>query len=72
MMPGIDPTLIGYELEEYKVRRGDPYATLTHELWLLRLLLGSIDSAFSNKPTTQSPPPGRSDGYGRPQAAYER
>lgn len=69
-VPGIDRIFIGYKLEQDKMKRSNPSATLSHELWLLKLLLGSIDRFFSNRPT-HIHQPGKSKGYGRPQYTYD-
>lgn len=56
-----------YEVEADEMSRANPPVSLTPELWLIKLLLGSIDSSYDAKDEQSSgarPPVG--GGYGGP------
>ncbi|KAK5938400.1 hypothetical protein PMZ80_009370 [Knufia obscura] len=53
-----------FEVEQDEMSRASPPVNLTPELWLIKLLLGSIDSSYDKKDeSTQAAPQG---GYGGP------
>ncbi|KAJ9645045.1 hypothetical protein H2204_001507 [Knufia peltigerae] len=57
-----------YEVEADEMSRANPPVNLTPELWLIKLLLGSIDSSYDakdEKSNAPRPPPGQG-GYGGP------
>ncbi|KAL6248540.1 hypothetical protein RBB50_004795 [Rhinocladiella similis] len=64
-----------YEVEADEMSRANPPVNLTPELWLIKLLLGSIDSSYDakdEKSNAPRPPPGQggySGGY-PPQGGY--
>jgi len=63
-------TFEDYEVEADEMSRANPPVDLTPELWLIKLLLGSVDSSYDTKDektSTQPPAPG---GYGGPQGGY--
>lgn len=55
-----------FEVEQDEMSRANPPVDLTPELWLIKLLLGSIDSSYDTKDekSQSRPPPG--GGYGGP------
>ncbi|KAJ9613569.1 hypothetical protein H2200_003511 [Cladophialophora chaetospira] len=57
-----------YEVEADEMSRANPPVQLSPELWLIKLLLGSIDSSYDTKDEKagQRPPQGQG-GYGGPQ-----
>src|SRR5215469_3090013 len=67
-------TRTDYENESDEMRRQG--VDLTPELWLVKLLLGAIDSSYDRKDEQRgsAPPPGGyggpSGGYGGPQGGY--
>lgn len=62
-----------YEVEADEMKKANPPVDLTPEMWLIKLLLGSIDASYdvkdekSNNPRPTGPPGG---GYGGPQQGY--
>lgn len=54
-----------FEVEQDEMSRAQPPVDLTPDLWLLKLLLGAIDSSYdtkdesSSRPTNYGPPPGQ-------------
>merc|ERR1712000_403022 len=61
-----------YEVEADEMSRANPPVNLSPELWLIKLLLGSIDSSYDTKDEKSSggrPPQG---GYGQQQGGYGR
>jgi hypothetical protein len=66
-------TFPDYEVEADEMSRANPPVNLTPELWLIKLLLGSIDSSYDAKDEKSSgsrPPIGQGGGYGGPQGGY--
>jgi len=66
-----------FEVEQDEMSRAQPPVNLTPELWLLKLLLGAIDSSYDTKDEAGSrPPAGQQYGappqgqYGAPQGQY--
>ncbi|KAF2083969.1 hypothetical protein K490DRAFT_50209, partial [Saccharata proteae CBS 121410] len=58
-----------YENEQVEMARANPPVDLTPELWLVKLLLGAIDSSYDRKDEKRNaPPPGQ--GYGAPPGQY--
>ncbi|KAI9678624.1 MAG: hypothetical protein M1817_005681 [Caeruleum heppii] len=59
-----------FEVEQDEMRQAQPPVDLTRELWVTKLLLGSIDSSYDSKDEKGSQPaggpPGASSGYGAP------
>lgn len=71
---GMMLTLPDYEVEADEMMHANPPVSLTPELWLIKLLLGSIDSSYDAKDekTSGSRPPPTQGGYGGgpPQSQY--
>ncbi|RMZ75675.1 hypothetical protein DV737_g5186, partial [Chaetothyriales sp. CBS 132003] len=62
-----------YEVEADEMKHANPPVDLTPELWLIKLLLGAIDSSYDSKDEKASgsrPPQGAPSGYGGYQAGY--
>jgi hypothetical protein len=70
-----------FEVEQDEMSRAIPPVDLTPDLWLLKLLLGAIDSSYDTKdekagraqPSSYAPAPGQYGGqppYGAPQGQY--
>ena len=58
-----------FEVEQDEMSRANPPVDLTPELWLIKLLLGAIDSSYDTKDEKSSgrpPPGGAQGGYGAP------
>ncbi|KIV87825.1 hypothetical protein PV11_03345 [Exophiala sideris] len=55
-----------YEVEADEMSRANPPVNLTPELWLIKLLLGAIDSSYDTKDEKNSGPRPPQGGYGGP------
>ncbi|KIW59886.1 hypothetical protein PV05_00150 [Exophiala xenobiotica] len=55
-----------YEVEADEMSRANPPVNLSPELWLIKLLLGSIDSSYDTKDEKSSAPRPPQGGYGGP------
>merc|ERR1711939_864301 len=55
-----------YEVEADEMSRANPPVQLSPELWLIKLLLGSIDSSYDTKDEKSSAPRPPQGGYGGP------
>ncbi|TKA76994.1 hypothetical protein B0A49_01980 [Cryomyces minteri] len=58
-----------FEVESAEMARANPPVDLTPDLWMIKLLLGAVDSSYDTKDETGSRPPGGQQ-YGAPQGAY--
>jgi len=56
-----------YEVEADEMSRANPPVQLSPELWLIKLLLGSIDSSYDSKDEKAGARPPPQGGYGGPQ-----
>ncbi|KAI9780091.1 MAG: hypothetical protein M1835_004557 [Candelina submexicana] len=59
-----------FEVEQDEMSRANPPVDLTPELWLVKLLLGAIDSSYDTKDEQGSRPPGGQQYGGPPQGQY--
>ncbi|ATZ58561.1 hypothetical protein BCIN_16g03080 [Botrytis cinerea B05.10] len=59
-----------FEAEQDEMARTNPGTDLTPDLWLLKLLVGAIDSSYDTKDEQGSRPPPPAGQYGQPQQGY--
>lgn len=59
-----------FESEQDEMSRASPPMDLTPDLWLVKLLLGAIDSSYDTKDEKGSRPQGGQPGYGAPPGQY--
>ncbi|TGO72051.1 hypothetical protein BELL_0498g00060 [Botrytis elliptica] len=59
-----------FEAEQDEMARTNPGTDLTPDLWLLKLLVGAIDSSYDTKDEQGSRPPPSGGQYGQPQQGY--
>ncbi|ORX95213.1 hypothetical protein BCR34DRAFT_200238 [Clohesyomyces aquaticus] len=62
-----------FENEQEEMARANPPVDLTPDLWIVKLLLGAIDSSYDSKDEKTNRPPqmgGAPGGYGQPQQGY--
>lgn len=59
-----------FEAEQDEMARTNPGTELTPDLWLLKLLLGAVDSSYDTKDETGSRPPPPPGQYGQPPQGY--
>ncbi|KAF2486347.1 hypothetical protein BDY17DRAFT_321151 [Neohortaea acidophila] len=67
-----------YENESAEMARAQPPVDLTPDLWMIKLILGAIDSSYDSKDEKTSmiggaplPPGPQAGGYGAPQGGYQ-
>lgn len=67
-----------YENESAEMARAQPPVDLTPDLWMIKLILGAIDSSYDSKDEKQNmiggaplPPGPQAGGYGAPQGGYQ-
>ncbi|KAF1837737.1 hypothetical protein BDW02DRAFT_645106 [Decorospora gaudefroyi] len=68
--PGVGPFVdctSNFENEQDEMSRANPPVELTPDLWIVKLLLGAIDSSYDKKDEKTNPAPG---GYGAPPGQY--
>lgn len=56
-----------FENEQDEMSRANPPVDLTPDMWMMKLLLGAIDSSYDTKDEKTNRPPGAPGGYGAPQ-----
>lgn len=59
-----------FEVEQDEMSHANPPVDLTPELWLLKLLLGAVDSSYDTKDEKGKRPGGSGGQYGAPQGQY--
>jgi hypothetical protein len=61
-----------FETEQDEMARTSPGVELTPDLWLLKLLVGAVDSSYDSKDegNVARPPPPQQGGYGQPPQGY--
>ncbi|KAF2785740.1 hypothetical protein K505DRAFT_330815 [Melanomma pulvis-pyrius CBS 109.77] len=67
--PFIDCTS-NFENEQEEMARANPPVDLTPDLWIVKLLLGAIDSSYDSKDEKTNRPAGQPQQYGAPQQGY--
>lgn len=60
--------ILDFEVEQDEMSRANPPVNLTPELWLIKLLLGSIDSSYDKQDESTSAAP--QGNYGPPGGQY--
>lgn len=55
-----------FEVEQDEMSRASPPMDLTPDMWLIKLLLGAVDSSYDTKDEKGSRPQGGQPGYGAP------
>ena len=59
-----------FESEQDEMAKASPPMDLTPDMWLVKLLLGAVDSSYDTKDEKGSRPQGGQLGYGAPQGQY--
>jgi hypothetical protein len=67
--PMVDCTS-NFENEQEEMARANPPVDLTPDLWIIKLLLGAIDSSYDTKDEATNRPSGAPGGYGAPPQGY--